>query len=114
MTTKLEIAKIIYESDYLDVDQKLNLIREINIITEANYAKGLEILQKRIAEVTKKIKSIQNLPFGKEINGVLIKNIDGRQLAIKKLVKQRSLLVDKSVKFIEKHRPNMAKAITGK
>lgn len=30
MSTKLEIAKIIYESDYLDVNQKLKLIKEIS------------------------------------------------------------------------------------
>jgi hypothetical protein len=39
MTTKLEIARIIYESDDLDVGQKLMLIRDINEQVAMNFAR---------------------------------------------------------------------------
>jgi len=36
MSTKLNIARIIYESDDLTIEQKLNLIREIRSIKEVS------------------------------------------------------------------------------
>ena len=39
MTSKLKIAKIIYEADYLSPDQKLNLIREFKVSTGEKIAR---------------------------------------------------------------------------